>query len=71
MGVLKAQWPLSTRAGRRPGPLACGAGAVRAGRDKYTAHPDIRNAVLFVASDEARYVTGLQFTVDARPTTKP
>ncbi|MGD0558325.1 MAG: SDR family oxidoreductase, partial [Streptosporangiaceae bacterium] len=26
---------------------------------------DISNAVLFLASDEARYVTGLEFTVDA------
>jgi NAD(P)-dependent dehydrogenase (short-subunit alcohol dehydrogenase family) len=25
---------------------------------------DISNAVLFLASDEARYVTGLEFTVD-------
>lgn len=32
---------------------------------------DISNAVLFLASDEARYVTGLQFTVDAGSTTKP
>ena len=27
--------------------------------------PDISNAVLFLASDEAQYVTGLEFTVDA------
>jgi NAD(P)-dependent dehydrogenase (short-subunit alcohol dehydrogenase family) len=26
---------------------------------------DVSNAVLFVASDEARYVTSLEFTVDA------
>lgn len=26
---------------------------------------DISNAILFLASDEARYVTGLEFTVDA------
>jgi NAD(P)-dependent dehydrogenase (short-subunit alcohol dehydrogenase family) len=26
---------------------------------------DISNAVLFLASDEAKYVTGLEFTVDA------
>ena len=26
---------------------------------------DISNAVLFLASDEARYVTGLKLTVDA------
>jgi NAD(P)-dependent dehydrogenase (short-subunit alcohol dehydrogenase family) len=26
---------------------------------------DISNAVLFLASDEARYVTGSEFTVDA------
>ena len=26
---------------------------------------DISNAVLFLASDAARYVTGLEFTVDA------
>jgi NAD(P)-dependent dehydrogenase (short-subunit alcohol dehydrogenase family) len=26
---------------------------------------DISHAVLFLASDEARYVTGLEFTVDA------
>ena len=26
---------------------------------------DISNAVLFLASDEAHYVTGLEFTVDA------
>ncbi len=26
---------------------------------------DISNAVLFLASDEARYVTGLEFTVNA------
>jgi NAD(P)-dependent dehydrogenase (short-subunit alcohol dehydrogenase family) len=26
---------------------------------------DISNAVLFLASDEARYVTGLEFSVDA------
>jgi NAD(P)-dependent dehydrogenase (short-subunit alcohol dehydrogenase family) len=26
---------------------------------------DISNAVLFLASDEARYVTGLEFTIDA------
>ena len=29
---------------------------------------DISNAVLFLASDEARYVTGLEFTVDAGST---
>jgi SDR family mycofactocin-dependent oxidoreductase len=29
---------------------------------------DISNAVLFLASDEARYVTGLEFTVDAGKT---
>ena len=32
---------------------------------------DVSNAVLFLASDEARYVTGLQMTVDAGGTTKP
>ena len=26
---------------------------------------DISNAVLFLACDESRYVTGLEFTVDA------
>ena len=26
---------------------------------------DVSNAVLFLASDEARYVTGLELTVDA------
>jgi NAD(P)-dependent dehydrogenase (short-subunit alcohol dehydrogenase family) len=26
---------------------------------------DVGNVVLFLASDEARYVTGLEFTVDA------
>jgi NAD(P)-dependent dehydrogenase (short-subunit alcohol dehydrogenase family) len=26
---------------------------------------DISNAVLFLASDEAQYVTGLEFTIDA------
>jgi NAD(P)-dependent dehydrogenase (short-subunit alcohol dehydrogenase family) len=31
----------------------------------------VSNAVLFLASDEARFVTGLQFTVDAGSTTKP
>ena len=31
---------------------------------------DISNAVLFLASDEARYVTGLQFTVDAGKTAR-
>jgi SDR family mycofactocin-dependent oxidoreductase len=31
---------------------------------------DISNALLFLASDEARYVTGLQLTVDAGYTTK-
>ena len=29
---------------------------------------DVSNAVLFLASDEARYVTGLEFTVDAGST---
>jgi SDR family mycofactocin-dependent oxidoreductase len=32
---------------------------------------DVSNAVLFLASDEARFVTGLQFTVDAGSTNKP
>lgn len=32
---------------------------------------DVSNAVLFLASDEARYVTGLRMTVDAGATTKP
>jgi SDR family mycofactocin-dependent oxidoreductase len=32
---------------------------------------DVANAVLFLASDEARYVTGLQMTVDAGATNKP
>jgi SDR family mycofactocin-dependent oxidoreductase len=32
---------------------------------------DVSNAVLFLASDEARYVTGLQLTVDAGGTNKP
>jgi len=32
---------------------------------------DVSNAVLFLASDEARYVTGLQLTVDAGSTNKP
>lgn len=32
---------------------------------------DVSNAVLFLASEEARYVTGLQFTVDAGSTNKP
>ena len=31
---------------------------------------DVSNAVLFLASDEARYVTGLEFTVDAGNTTR-
>ncbi|WP_406446299.1 mycofactocin-coupled SDR family oxidoreductase [Streptomyces sp. NBC_00631] len=37
----------------------------------YVEPRDISNAVLFLASDEARYVTGLQFTVDAGSTNKP
>jgi SDR family mycofactocin-dependent oxidoreductase len=32
---------------------------------------DVSNAVLWLASDEARYVTGLQLTVDAGTTNKP
>jgi SDR family mycofactocin-dependent oxidoreductase len=32
---------------------------------------DVSNAVLFLASDESRYVTGLQLTVDAGATNKP
>ncbi|MDQ1555934.1 MAG: hypothetical protein QOI02_936 [Actinomycetota bacterium] len=32
---------------------------------------DVSNAVVWLASDEARYVTGLQLTVDAGATTKP
>jgi SDR family mycofactocin-dependent oxidoreductase len=32
---------------------------------------DVSNAVVWLASDEARYVTGLQLTVDAGTTTKP
>jgi SDR family mycofactocin-dependent oxidoreductase len=32
---------------------------------------DVSQAVLFLASDEARYVTGLQMTVDAGATNKP
>jgi SDR family mycofactocin-dependent oxidoreductase len=32
---------------------------------------DVSNAVLFLASEEARFVTGLQFTVDAGSTNKP
>jgi SDR family mycofactocin-dependent oxidoreductase len=35
------------------------------------AEVEISHAVLFLASDEARYVTGLQMTVDAGNTTKP
>ena len=31
---------------------------------------DVSNAVLFLASDEARYVTGLEFTVDAGTTVR-
>ncbi|MFE9924518.1 mycofactocin-coupled SDR family oxidoreductase [Streptomyces sp. NPDC005774] len=37
----------------------------------YVEPRDVSNAVLFLASDEARYVTGLQFTVDAGSTNKP
>jgi SDR family mycofactocin-dependent oxidoreductase len=32
---------------------------------------DVSNAVLWLASEESRYVTGLQLTVDAGATTKP
>jgi SDR family mycofactocin-dependent oxidoreductase len=32
---------------------------------------DVSNAVVWLASDQARYVTGLQLTVDAGTTTKP
>ncbi|MFG3025351.1 mycofactocin-coupled SDR family oxidoreductase [Streptomyces sp. NPDC048254] len=37
----------------------------------YVEPRDVSNAVLFLASEEARYVTGLQFTVDAGSTNKP
>ena len=38
----------------------------------YTVEPiDVANAVLFLASDEARYITGVQLPVDAGSTVKP
>ncbi|MFJ3775868.1 mycofactocin-coupled SDR family oxidoreductase [Streptomyces sp. NPDC090075] len=37
----------------------------------YVEPRDVSHAVLFLASDEARHVTGLQFTVDAGSTNKP
>ena len=36
----------------------------------YVQPVDISNAVLFLASDEARYVTGVTLPVDAGATTK-
>ncbi|MDT5225949.1 MAG: hypothetical protein QOG19_3356, partial [Mycobacterium sp.] len=36
----------------------------------YVEPQDVSNAVCFLASDESRYVTGLQFRVDAGATLK-
>ena len=40
----------------------------RPARSTWWTPRDISNAVLFLVSDEARYVTGLEFTVDAGST---
>jgi NAD(P)-dependent dehydrogenase (short-subunit alcohol dehydrogenase family) len=38
---------------------------VDAGLDTMTGRVDISNAVLFLASDESRYITGVSLPVDA------
>lgn len=74
-GVSKTRWPLSTGAGRGKGRSHAVRGlfapAAMNALHTHVEPRDISNAVLFLASDEARYVTGPQFTVDAGSTTKP
>jgi NAD(P)-dependent dehydrogenase (short-subunit alcohol dehydrogenase family) len=56
-------WPIST--GSSPPTPSVGGIFLNTMPVKFVAPRDVSNAVVYLASDESRYVTGLSLTVDA------